>query len=136
MPCRSPFSYLEGNLVFSLGCSGQYDCFLTTAPIEERKKFWQKPNWRKEGRKKETKKEREEEGISHTRPEAHLPSLPLLLPSFLPSTKRRRRNVQIFISVRHDRSRGRRPNCFLGLSLNDRTVLFLVILLDKTVSVG
>ena len=30
----------------------------------------------------------------------------------------------------------RRPNGFLGLSLNDRTVLFLVILSDKTVSVG
>ena len=28
---------------------------------------------------------------------------------------------------------GRRPNGFLGLYLNDRTVLFLVILLDKTV---
>ena len=27
-------------------------------------------------------------------------------------------------------------NGFLGLSLNDRTILFLVILLDKTVSVG
>ena len=25
---------------------------------------------------------------------------------------------------------------FLGLSLNDRTIIFLVILLDKTVSVG
>ena len=31
---------------------------------------------------------------------------------------------------------GRRPNGFLGLSLNDRTILFLVILEDKTVSVG
>ena len=31
---------------------------------------------------------------------------------------------------------GRRPNDFLGLSLIDRTILFLVILLDKTVSVG
>ena len=31
---------------------------------------------------------------------------------------------------------GRRPNGFLGLSLNDRTILFLVILLDKTVSGG
>ena len=31
---------------------------------------------------------------------------------------------------------GRRPNDFLGLSLNDRTILFPVILLDKTVSVG
>ena len=30
---------------------------------------------------------------------------------------------------------GRRPNDFLGLSLNDKTILFLVILLDKTVSV-
>ena len=27
-------------------------------------------------------------------------------------------------------------NGFLGQSLNDRTILFLVILLDKTVSVG
>ena len=33
-------------------------------------------------------------------------------------------------------TRGRRPNGFLGLTLNDRTILFLVILLDKTVSVG
>ena len=31
---------------------------------------------------------------------------------------------------------GRRPNGFLGLSLNDGTILFLVISLDKTVSVG
>ena len=31
---------------------------------------------------------------------------------------------------------GRRPNGFLGLSWNDRTILFLVISLDKTVSVG
>ena len=31
---------------------------------------------------------------------------------------------------------GRRLNGFLGLSLNDGTILFLVILLDKTVSVG
>ena len=33
-------------------------------------------------------------------------------------------------------SQGRRPNGFLGLSLNDRTILFLVILFDRTVSVG
>ena len=32
--------------------------------------------------------------------------------------------------------RGRRPNGFLGLPLNEGTILFLVILLDKTVSVG
>ena len=31
---------------------------------------------------------------------------------------------------------GRRLDCFLGLSLNDRTILLLAILLDKTVSVG
>ena len=31
---------------------------------------------------------------------------------------------------------GRRLNGFLGLSLHDRALLFLVILLDKTVSVG
>ena len=31
---------------------------------------------------------------------------------------------------------GRRLNGFLELSLNDRTILFLVMLLDKTVSVG
>ena len=30
---------------------------------------------------------------------------------------------------------GRRPNGFMGLSLNDRTILFLVFLLDKTVKV-
>ena len=35
-----------------------------------------------------------------------------------------------------DQLLGRRPNGFLGLSLNDRTILFLVTLLDKTVSVG
>ena len=34
------------------------------------------------------------------------------------------------------RTIGRRLNGFLGLSLNDRTILFQVILLDKTVSVG
>ena len=31
---------------------------------------------------------------------------------------------------------GRRPNKFLGQSLNDRTILFLVVLLYKTASVG
>ena len=31
---------------------------------------------------------------------------------------------------------GRRPNGFRGLSLNDRTILFLVTSLDMTVSVG
>ena len=30
----------------------------------------------------------------------------------------------------------RSPNGFLGPSLDDRTILFLLILLDKTVSVG
>ena len=30
---------------------------------------------------------------------------------------------------------GRRPDGFLGLSLSDRTIPFIVILLDKTVSV-
>ena len=34
------------------------------------------------------------------------------------------------------RGRGRRPNGFWGLSLNDSAILFRVILLDKTVSVG
>ena len=33
-------------------------------------------------------------------------------------------------------SLGCRLHGFLGLSLNDRTILFLVILLDKTISVG
>ena len=33
-------------------------------------------------------------------------------------------------------SKGRRLNVFWGLSLNDGTIFFLVILLDKTVSVG
>ena len=31
---------------------------------------------------------------------------------------------------------GRHPNGFLGQSLNDGTTVFLVILLDKTFSVG
>ena len=31
---------------------------------------------------------------------------------------------------------GRRPNAFLELSLNDRTILFLLIFLDKTVLQG
>ena len=39
-------------------------------------------------------------------------------------------------SVRLFKSPGRRPNGFLRLSLNDGTMLFLFILLDKTVSVG
>ena len=33
-------------------------------------------------------------------------------------------------------SPGRRLNGSLGLSLNDRTITFLVVLVDKTVSVG
>ena len=40
--------------------------------------------------------------------------------------------VLIYVSVLV----GRRPNGFLGLSLNDRTILFLVILVDKTFLVG
>ena len=36
----------------------------------------------------------------------------------------------------HRTSQSRRSNGFLGLSLNDGIILFLVILLDKTVSVG
>ena len=36
---------------------------------------------------------------------------------------------------RPEEKEGRRLNSFLGLSLNDRTILFLVMLLDKTVSV-
>ena len=36
----------------------------------------------------------------------------------------------------HHATLGRRLNGFLGLSLNDRTILFIVILLDKTVSIG
>ena len=36
---------------------------------------------------------------------------------------------------RPEEKEGRRLNGFLGLSLNDRTILFLVILLDKIVSV-
>ena len=33
-------------------------------------------------------------------------------------------------------SRDHCPNGFLGLSLNDKTILFQMMLLDKTVSVG
>ena len=40
--------------------------------------------------------------------------------------------AMLFLSL----SLGRRPNGFPGLSLNVRTVIFLVILLGKTVSVG
>ena len=41
-----------------------------------------------------------------------------------------------FLILRRQQALGRRRNGFLGLSLNDRTILFLVIFLDKTVSVG
>ena len=40
------------------------------------------------------------------------------------------------VSLPLNLSLGRRLNGFLGLSLNDGTILFLVILLDWTVSVG
>ena len=40
--------------------------------------------------------------------------------------------ASLFLSL----SLGRRHNGVLGLSLNDRTILFLLTLLDKTVSVG
>ena len=36
--------------------------------------------------------------------------------------------------TRHDRTRS--PNAFLGLSFNDKTIIFLAMLLDETVSVG
>ena len=32
--------------------------------------------------------------------------------------------------------KGRRPNGVLGLSLNDRTILFQLTLVDRTISVG
>ena len=51
----------------------------------------------------------------------------------LPSV--RPRPVTLFLSSPCT-SVGRRLNGFWGLSLNDRTILFLVILLDNTVSVG
>ena len=38
-----------------------------------------------------------------------------------------RSHLLLFLSLR--------PNGFLGLSLHDRTILFLVVLLDQTVSV-
>ena len=41
-----------------------------------------------------------------------------------------------FRTLRRRPTAGRRLNGFLGLSLKERTILFLVILLDKTVSVG
>ena len=41
-----------------------------------------------------------------------------------------------WIGGRGGGAKGRRPNDFLGLSFNDRTIIFLVILVDKTVSVG
>ena len=40
------------------------------------------------------------------------------------------------LSQPFNRMKGCRLNGFLGLSLNDRTILSLAILLDKTVSVG
>ena len=43
---------------------------------------------------------------------------------------RRRQDEQLDTLV------GRRLNGFQGISLKDRTIIFLVILLDKTVSVG
>ena len=48
----------------------------------------------------------------------------------------RTRGIWFWGEGKEGKFRGRRPNGFLGLSLNDRTILFLVILLDKTVSVG
>ena len=51
------------------------------------------------------------------------------LDHFWPHIKRR------LITLRRRRV-GRRTNGFLGLSLNDGTILFLEIFVDKTVSVG
>ena len=58
----------------------------------------------------------------------------LYFPGVLDMTKQK-----VAVGEENDRvggCRGRRLNGFLGLSLNDRTIVFLVILLDKTVSVG
>ena len=41
-----------------------------------------------------------------------------------------------FLLKVQEQTEGRRLNGFLGLSLNDGTILFLAILLDETVSVG
>ena len=53
-----------------------------------------------------------------------------------PSQKRQKRLAACLASFcAFSQTGGRRPNGFLRLYLNDRTILFLVILLDKTVSV-
>ena len=44
-------------------------------------------------------------------------------------------DVSISNSGRRRQTEGLRLHGFLGLSLNDRTIVFLVILVDKTVSV-
>ena len=46
--------------------------------------------------------------------------------------------AEILTTINHFQQelKGRRLNGFLGLSLNDRSILFLVILLNKKVSVG
>ena len=54
----------------------------------------------------------------------------------LPQRERKAENGKMEFSQSERDTGGRRPNGFLGLSLNDRTILFQVISLDKTVSVG
>ena len=46
------------------------------------------------------------------------------------------KNEMLHCFANHYFSTNRRPNGFLGLSLNDGTILFLVILLAKTISVA
>ena len=51
--------------------------------------------------------------------------------------KKDSRSLRLIRTPEHlSSSIGRLPNGFLGLSLNDRTIISLMILLDKTVSVG
>ena len=56
--------------------------------------------------------------------------------SAMPACRLPRARVTKVIASTPQVTLGRRPNGFLGLSLNDKTILFLEILLDKTVSVG
>ena len=44
--------------------------------------------------------------------------------------------INMFPCLTLVKSKGRCPNGFLGLSLNDKTILFFMIVLIQTVSVG
>ena len=72
-------------------------------------------------------------GLTRERADAGYLETASKLPLYGISAAKVTQDMMIGVSATGITGIGRRPNGFLGLSLNDRTILFLMILLDETV---